>query len=73
MGSDAIAKITIQGIVYPVYWDEALGPNTDWSRIIPSVEILHRDVVGWDIGAYAAKNFAPGKKLNPPSSLRTTN
>lgn len=73
MGIGAIAKINIQGVVYPVYWDEALGPNTDWSGIIPSVEILRRDVLGWDIGAYALGNLTSSKKLNPPSRLCTTN
>ena len=73
MGSGAIAKITIQGVVYPVYWDVALGPNTDWSGIIPSVEVLRRDVVGWDIGAYAAGNFSTSEKLNPPPRLRIRN
>jgi hypothetical protein len=73
MGSGAIAKITIQGSVYPIYWDVALGPNTDWSGIIPSIEILRRDIVGWDIGAYATKKNAPKDKLDPPTNLKTKN
>lgn len=53
MGRGDIANITIQGVDYPVSWGVALAPGTDWSGLIPIVETLNRDDVGWDIGAYA--------------------
>jgi hypothetical protein len=75
MGTGAITNISIQEVVYPVYWDVALGPNTDWSGIIPSIDVRRRDVVGWDIGAYAyaAGNLSQNKKLSSPSLLRVKN
>jgi hypothetical protein len=55
MGSGAITTITIQGVEYPVNWDIGLGSNTDWSGIIPVVEVLARDTYGWDQGAYVSE------------------
>ncbi|MFC1612196.1 hypothetical protein ACFL6C_14625, partial [Myxococcota bacterium] len=52
MGSGAIATLTIQGHSYPVPWDFALGPNTDWSPTIAVIDKLSRDTIGWDQGAY---------------------
>ena len=69
MGSGAIANLTIHGIDYPVYWDVALGPNTDWSGTIPVVEILHRDAVGWDIGAYAYSTGGKDNDISSPKGL----
>jgi len=55
MGTGAIATVTIDGVGYPVYWDVALGPSTVWSSgsTLPVIDVVYRDVVGWDIGAYA--------------------
>ena len=55
IGSGAIANVTIQGVVYPVYWDAALGPNTDFTGTDPSgwtIDKQRRDDHQWDIGAY---------------------
>jgi hypothetical protein len=69
IGSGDIATVTIQGVAYPVYWDVALGPNTNWSETIPVIEVLHRDHVGWDIGAYSYEEKRI-MKLMPPSKLQ---
>ena len=69
IGSGAIANVTIQGVVYPVCWDVALGPNTDWSRTIPAVEILHRDVVGWDIGCICSRKCFTEREIESTTSL----
>ena len=68
-GATPIITITIQGVEYPVYRDIALGPNTVWTAgEIPDVEILRRDTVGWDIGAYAGTGF--DITFSYPASLR---
>ena len=65
MGSGAIATLTIQGDSYPVNWDVALGPSTDWNGTIP-VDIQSRDTVGWDQGAYSYESDQPirGMKID---------
>jgi hypothetical protein len=68
MGSGAIATITIQGTSYQVNWDVALGPKTDWSGTIPSIDVQARDIVGWDQGAYAY--LAIQARLAAPRSLK---
>ena len=44
--------ITIQGTNYHICYDDALGKNTDWTTTPPTIEILNRDDLGWDRGAY---------------------
>jgi hypothetical protein len=72
MGSGAITTIKIQGQSYPVYWDIALGPDTDWSSTIPYIEILRRDSLQWSQGAYvyAGRGFTSSVRPPAPRSLR---
>ena len=72
MGSGAITTIKIQGQNYQVYWDVALGPDTNWSSTIPYIEILRRDSLRWDQGAYAYKEKGLTSSVLPdaPRSLR---
>jgi hypothetical protein len=52
-GGGNVATVTIQGVGYPVNYDQALGDGTDWSTVPPTIEIIDRDdETPWDQGAY---------------------
>ena len=65
-----IATVTIQGVGYPVYWDTALDPATNWSTVPPAVVTSRRGMDGWDIGAYAYTGDNSNIDVSPPEGLR---
>jgi hypothetical protein len=54
MGIGNIAVLNIHGMDYPVRWDAALHPSTDWSTIPPTVISANQNDFGsgWERGAY---------------------
>jgi hypothetical protein len=54
--SGTVGTLTIQGTSYPMYWDTALLPSTDWSAFPSSSAVLVGDQddygAGWERGAY---------------------
>ena len=75
VGIGNIKVLTIQGTSYPVEWDTALDPRTDWISIPPKVITAKQSEHGsnWEKGAYVFIDSFSNSFLKSPKSLRITN
>lgn len=75
MGTGAITTLNIHGTAYPVYWDDVLSPNTNFTTSPPTISLVKQtDYGSWDIGAYAwtvANNSPPNGTITLPASSIT--
>jgi len=73
--SGLAGSVTVQGVVYNMYWDDCLDPNnTDWSTSPPTVATKKQDdYVSWEKGAYIYTGGGPGPAPNEtPTAIITT-